>query len=259
MPRKTVAGVSRARRTERRNRSVHKVHEDSEHRSTRLSECQAGFSRHPQAKVAELVDALDSKSSGCITRVGSSPTFGTTVSQQNTASMEKMYSPWREVYMESFKDEKHPFHPAKDIFTDIPPEEDEERYVLHRAEKSFIIMNLFPYNCGHLMVIPFKQTPELSELDDTTKLEIMKLTDVCMEALRKTIHPHGFNFGVNVGKVAGGSVDSHIHFHIVPRWEGDTNFMPVVGETKVLSNDMRRLYKQLRETIKEIMQEKAGQ
>ena len=87
----------------------------------------------------------------------------------------------------------------------------------------------------------------------------MQLTDICIEALRQTIHPHGFNFGVNVGKVAGGSVDSHIHFHIVPRWEGDTNFMPVIGETKVLSNDMRRLYKQLRETIQEIVQKKAGQ
>ncbi len=192
------------------------------------------------------------------TRVGSSPTFGTTNRQLKSAGMDKMYSPWREVYMESFKDENHPYHPGKDIFTDIPPEQDEERYVLHRAEKSFIIMNLFPYNCGHLMVIPYKQTPELSELDDTTKLEIMQLTDIAMEALKRTIHPHGFNFGVNVGKVAGGSVDSHIHFHIVPRWEGDTNFMPVVGETKVLSNDMRRLYKQLKEIIQAIVQEKAG-
>lgn len=170
--------------------------------------------------------------------------------------MRKMYSPWREVYMESFKDENHPFHPGKTIFTDIPPEEDEERYVLHRADKCFIIMNLFPYNCGHLMVIPYLQTPELSDLDDATKLEIMQLADICMEALRRTIHPHGFNFGVNVGKVAGGSVDSHIHFHIVPRWEGDTNFMPVIGETKVLSNDMRRLYTQLRKAIGEIVQEK---
>ena len=163
--------------------------------------------------------------------------------------MRKMYSPWREAYMESFKDAKKPGRKGKSIFADIPPEEDEERYVLHRGERCFIIMNLYPYNCGHLMVIPYRQTSEFGELDDETRLEVMQLADLCMEALRKTINPHGFNFGANLGKVAGGSVDSHIHFHIVPRWEGDTNFMPVVGDTKVLSNDMRKLYVQLRKAI----------
>ena len=119
-------------------------------------------------------------------------------------------------------------------------------------------MNLYPYNCGHLMVIPYHQTPEFGDLDDETMLEVMRLTDLCMNALKKAISPHGFNFGANLGKVAGGSVDSHIHFHIVPRWEGDTNFMPVIGDTKVLSNDMRRLYLQLRELIRDLVQQKTG-
>ena len=187
--------------------------------------------------------------------MGSSPTFGT-ILEKKRFTMRKMYSPWREAYMESFKEAKKHDTRGKSIFADIPPEEDEERYVLHRAERCFVIMNLYPYNCGHLMVIPYRQTPEFSDLDDETKLEVMHLTDLCMEALRRTIRPHGFNFGANLGKVAGGSVDSHIHFHIVPRWEGDTNFMPVVGDTKVLSNDMRRLYLQLRETIGAILREK---
>jgi ATP adenylyltransferase len=160
-----------------------------------------------------------------------------------------MYSPWREVYMQSFKDEKQTPSEGKSIFADIPPEEDEERYVLCRAEHCFAIMNLYPYNCGHLMVIPYLQTPEFTDLDDATKLEIMQIADICMRALKVTLNPQGFNLGANLGKVAGGSVDTHIHFHIVPRWEGDTNFMPVLGDTKVLSNDLRRIYVQLRETI----------
>ncbi|NTU58826.1 MAG: HIT domain-containing protein [Chlorobiaceae bacterium] len=167
--------------------------------------------------------------------------------------MQRMYSPWREVYMQSFKDEKTSAKDeGKSIFADIPPEEDEERYVLHRAERCFAIMNLYPYNCGHLMVIPYRQTPEFTDLDDETKLEIMQVSDLCMRAMKTTLNPQGFNLGANLGKVAGGSVDTHIHFHIVPRWEGDTNFMPVLGDTKVLSNDLRRIYIQLREAIADL-------
>ncbi|ARM31096.1 HIT domain-containing protein [Prosthecochloris sp. HL-130-GSB] len=171
--------------------------------------------------------------------------------------MQKMYSPWREAYMDSFKDENKPSGSGKSVFADIPPEQDEERYVLHRGQRCFIIMNLYPYNCGHVMVIPYLQTAEFSELDDETKLEVMQLTDLSMKALDRTIRPHGFNVGANLGKVAGGSVDTHIHFHIVPRWEGDTNFMPVLGDTKVLSNDMRKLYNDLRQSITQILKKES--
>jgi ATP adenylyltransferase len=156
--------------------------------------------------------------------------------------------------MESFKDDKSPGSSGKSIFSDIPPEEDEKHFVLHRARKCFIIMNLYPYNCGHLMVIPFMQTPEFSELDSETRLEIMNLTDLCMKALRVTLRPHGFNLGANLGRIAGGSVDNHIHFHIVPRWDGDTNFMPVLADVKVLSNDMQLLYRNLKKAIAEILE-----
>jgi len=169
--------------------------------------------------------------------------------------MHKMHSPWREAYMDTFKDEKKKSEPGRSVFAEIPPEEDEERYVLHRAEKCFIIMNLYPYNCGHLMIIPYQQTPDFSELDNATMLEVMQLTDLAMKALKRTLKPHGFNFGANLGKVAGGSVDTHIHFHLVPRWEGDTNFMPVLADTKVLSNDMRKSYNNLRKAISEILLE----
>lgn len=157
--------------------------------------------------------------------------------------------------MDSFKDENKPKQSGKSVFADIPPEQDEERYVLHRGKTCFIIMNLYPYNCGHVMVIPYEQTPEFSDLSDETRLEVMKLSDLAMKALSRTLRPQGFNFGANLGKVAGGSVDTHIHFHIVPRWEGDTNFMPVLGDTKVLSNDMRKSYNQLRASIRELLKE----
>ncbi|NTV03025.1 MAG: HIT domain-containing protein [Chlorobiaceae bacterium] len=163
--------------------------------------------------------------------------------------MERMYSPWREVYMQSFKDEKPASSEGKSVFADIPPEQDEERYVLCRGERCFAILNLYPYNAGHLMVIPYVQTPEFNDLDDQTRLEIMQMSGLCIQALKMTLKPQGFNLGANLGKVAGGSVDTHIHFHIVPRWEGDTNFMPVLGDTKVLSNDLRKTYIQLREAI----------
>lgn len=168
--------------------------------------------------------------------------------------MQRMYSPWREIYMRSFKEPQRSTKKEKSIFSDIPPSEDEERFVLYRGKTSFIIMNLYPYNCGHLMVIPYLQTPDFSSLDNVTKLEIMDLTDLCIRALTKTLSPQGFNFGANLGRVAGGSVDTHIHFHIVPRWEGDTNFMPVLADAKVLSNDMKAIYASLKQAIAELVE-----
>lgn len=205
------------------------------------------------ARVAELVDALDSKSSGRklvwvrvppLVQYNTFLNFGTIPSPFTV--MERMYSPWREVYMDSFKDEKPKATAGGSVFANIPPEEDEARYVLHRGTHCFIIMNLYPYNCGHLMVIPYRQTAELSDLDRDARLEVMDLTELSVAALRMALRPQGFNIGANLGRVSGGSVDTHLHFHIVPRWEGDTNFMPVLSSTKVLSNDMRATWKKLK-------------
>jgi ATP adenylyltransferase len=162
--------------------------------------------------------------------------------------MDKMFSPWRSKYIASFK-EPTSKHEKKSIFADLPPEEDEARLVVYRGKKCFVIMNLYPYNAGHLMVIPYQVTPHLSDLDNEAKLEMMNLIELSMKALQDVCKPHGFNIGANIGGVAGGSVDSHLHFHIVPRWNGDTNFMPVIAETKVISNDMQELYHQLKATF----------
>lgn len=162
--------------------------------------------------------------------------------------MDKMFSPWRSKYIASFKDPA-PKNEKGSIFADLPPEEDEARLVVHRGKKCFVIMNLYPYNAGHVMIIPYQVTPHLSDLDDEAKLELMTLIDLSMKALQEVCKPHGFNIGANIGSVAGGSVDSHLHFHVVPRWHGDTNFMPVIADTKVISNDMRELYRSLKEAF----------
>jgi ATP adenylyltransferase len=164
-----------------------------------------------------------------------------------------MYSPWRSQYIKGFKEPKKS-RKKKSVFADIKKKDDKKRLVVHRGKKAFIIMNLYPYNSGHLMVIPFKQTADFSELDRDTKLEMMDLVELCIKILTQVMKPHGFNIGVNLGKVSGGSVDTHLHFHVVPRWNGDTNFMPVIGNTKVISDDMKRTYKDLREAIKQILQ-----
>ncbi|MFN3562556.1 MAG: HIT family protein [Chloroherpetonaceae bacterium] len=165
--------------------------------------------------------------------------------------MDKMFSPWRSKYIASFKEPK-PKNEKGSIFADLPPEEDEERLVVYRGKKCFVIMNLYPYNAGHLMVIPYQVTPNLSDLDDEAKLEAMNLIDLSMRALKMVCNPHGFNIGANIGAAAGGSVDSHLHFHIVPRWNGDTNFMPLIAETKVISNDMQELYHSLKRAFTEL-------
>jgi ATP adenylyltransferase len=134
------------------------------------------------------------------------------------------------------------------IFCDKPAaDEDAANLILHRGKKAFVIMNLFPYNNGHLMVAPYKHTGNFLELDDDELLEIMQLAQLSIKVLKKAMNPAGFNTGFNIGKAAGAGIDAHLHFHIVPRWVGDTNFMPVVGEMKVISEHIEATYATLLE------------
>jgi ATP adenylyltransferase len=112
-------------------------------------------------------------------------------------------------------------------------------------------MNLFPYNSGHMMVVPYKHTSKLESLSDAAYVEVMHATAIGMRALGKVSGPHGFNLGANLGRVAGAGIDKHIHFHIVPRWNGDTNFMPVLSEAKLISEDLKRTWARLKKAVKE--------
>lgn len=164
--------------------------------------------------------------------------------------MEKLWSPWRTKYIETFKPGNEPGN-GKCLFCRIPEEnKDKEHFLLYRAKKCYIIMNLFPYNSGHLMIIPYTHASSLDELDQDTYLECMNMLNLSCKMLSDTIYPHGFNIGLNIGRDAGAGIVQHIHFHIVPRWNGDTNFMPVLNDVKVVSEAMEDTYMRLLESLK---------
>lgn len=132
------------------------------------------------------------------------------------------------------------------IFCTLPSAEaDEKNFILYRGTHCFIIMNIFPYNTGHIMVSPYKHLSCITQLEENEFFEINRLTQKCVEILRAVKSPEGFNIGVNVGKAGGAGFDEHIHVHIVPRWNGDTNYMPVLAETKVHPEHLRATYDNL--------------
>jgi ATP adenylyltransferase len=129
---------------------------------------------------------------------------------------------------------------------------DIKKFILYRGEKNFVIMNKFPYNNGHLMVVPYNHTDTLSELHNETMLEMMKLAKKSEKILREAMNPDGFNIGINMGTVAGAGIADHIHLHIVPRWNGDTNFMPVLGDVRVVPQALKETYENLEKYFREI-------
>lgn len=122
---------------------------------------------------------------------------------------------------------------------------DRENLILYRGQRTFIILNLYPYNNGHLMVVPYEHTRNVDELDEATLAEMMSEAKRAVQALEKAMSPDGFNIGINIGKSAGAGVDNHVHMHVVPRWVGDSNFMPVVSETRLIPEDPQTTYERL--------------
>lgn len=162
--------------------------------------------------------------------------------------MDRLFSPWRSRYIASFKSEKR--NEEESLFSRIIKEKkDSDNLVLLRKKHCFVMMNLYPYNSGHLMVIPYTETPSLSGLTSKERNELMETIQQMVDILTEVYHPHGFNIGANIGRVAGAGIDNHIHFHIVPRWNGDTNFMPTLGDVKVVSEDMVAAFKKIKSTI----------
>jgi len=157
--------------------------------------------------------------------------------------MKTLWAPWRIEYITGEKEEGC-------IFCNKPQEgNDNENLILYKGETSFIIMNRYPYSNGHLMAVPYKHTNSMSELNDSERLELMNLTTKCIEIL-DIMKPDGFNVGMNLGTAGGAGIDDHLHFHIVPRWNGDTNFMPLIGDVKVMPEYLEDTYKTLSEKIK---------
>ena len=127
------------------------------------------------------------------------------------------------------------------------PAEDENNFVLHRGAHNFVILNLYPYITGHLMIAPFAHVGEFDSAPKELTDEMMDLAKLCETALREVYHPEGFNLGMNLGRAGGAGVADHIHMHIMPRWVGDANFMTTVSETRVLPEDLSTTYRKLRE------------
>lgn len=161
-----------------------------------------------------------------------------------------LWAPWRTNYVENISQITECFlcEAVKQ-----PREKWREFLLLYKGQKAFVIFNKYPYNAGHLMVAPIEHTGDMLSLDDLTALEVHKLTKACIKALQACLKPHGFNLGYNLGRSAGAGLEDHLHLHVVPRWNGDTNFMPVLSETKVISQDLYELYDRIKPIFESVV------
>lgn len=158
--------------------------------------------------------------------------------------MERIWSPWRMAYIQAAKEQGED---GGCIFCDLPAEGDDVRtMILARGELAFVIVNSFPYNPGHLMVAPFRHVGAFTSLEADELADVDALVARSIRALEQEMEPHGYNLGMNLGRVAGAGIPDHVHWHLVPRWNGDTNFMPVVGQTRVLPELLEETYARLR-------------
>ena len=157
---------------------------------------------------------------------------------------ERIWAPWRLKYVKDASKD------AEDgcIFCTKPAEDDDAKnLILHRGERCFVILNLFPYTNGHLMIAPFEHVGRLQQLPTETTAEMMALSQQAISVIQEKYEPHGFNVGFNQGRVAGAGVEHHIHMHVVPRWGGDTNFMPVLADTRVMPQTLEQTYEMLQD------------
>jgi ATP adenylyltransferase len=160
--------------------------------------------------------------------------------------MESLHAPWRIEYILAPKVART----DESLFTRIAQSNDDEaNYVVARDRSCYAVLNAYPYNGGHLLIVPYKQAADLNELTEQELTDLMLLTRRCKNALTKVMKPDGFNIGINLGKVAGAGVAEHLHIHVVPRWSGDTNFMPVLANTTVLPLALSELATQLRAAL----------
>lgn len=155
--------------------------------------------------------------------------------------MKTLWAPWRMTYILSEKSDGC-------IFCELPKQErekDRDNLILYRSSHSFVMMNRYPYNNGHLMVAPYPHVPSLDGLTDEALLDLMRVIQHSITSLKKALRPEGFNLGINIGKVAGAGMEEHLHLHLVPRWGGDTSFMTVLGEVRVVPEHIISTYDKL--------------
>ncbi|MDD3180182.1 MAG: HIT domain-containing protein [Opitutaceae bacterium] len=154
--------------------------------------------------------------------------------------MQHLHAYWRMEYIEAPK-----YPEGNNPFTALPKLDDATAFIVHRSQYCYLVLNRFPYNAGHLLAVPFRAVTDLPDLTAAERVDLMELTILGEKMLRAALNPDGFNIGYNLGAAAGSSIP-HLHAHIVPRWAGDTNFMPVIGRTRVLPTSLEVMYQRLR-------------
>lgn len=163
--------------------------------------------------------------------------------------MNILHAYWRMDYVENthLKDNKH-------LFTDLPKtHNDQSVYILFRNQHSYLVLNIYPYNAGHILAVPYKKVINLSDLNTGEQIDLIDSVNKAQAILLKGLNPDGFNIGWNIGKTAGAGIPDHLHIHIVPRWTGDTNFMPVINHTKILPESLNSLWERLRPIANEFI------
>src|SRR4030065_2623691 len=158
--------------------------------------------------------------------------------------MDNLWAPWRIAYIQEHPESKGCF-----LFNSILDNHDEKHQVVHRGKECFCILNKYPYNSGHLMIAPNQHKADISDLLDEEMAEMMKMTKNMRQLLTTIMKPEGFNIGINLGKSAGAGLLGHVHIPIFPRWNGDTNFMPVIADVKVIPQSLQELYKELKKHL----------
>lgn len=161
--------------------------------------------------------------------------------------MKHLYAPWRSEYSQSVAQTKQE-HTSEEhcTFCIKLKDDNEEHFILRRFEHNVVLLNLYPYNAGHLLILPYEHVSTLSELSKAARAELMELTTHSTTILKEILKAHGINIGLNLGRAAGAGIPSHLHMHVLPRFTGDTNFLPILADTKQISFDLKDIYKKLK-------------
>ncbi len=166
--------------------------------------------------------------------------------------MRHLWAPWRMEYVTDSKAEGCIFCAMAQA------EDDEQNHIIYRGAHSFVVLNAFPYNSGHLMIVPYAHVSDILDLNGEQLCDIMSVARLCCKALGRYARPEGINLGMNIGRAAGAGIDEHVHLHIVPRWTGDTNYMTAVGDTRVVPQSLEETAASLRPILRELASELAG-
>jgi len=164
-----------------------------------------------------------------------------------------LWAPWRYEYIKSNAENRDTG--SRCIFCDKPSENnDKDNLIVYRGKSTYIMLNRYPYNNGHIMIMPYRHLNDLTLLEDIEMLEMMQNANMCIETLRSGFNAQGFNLGINIERVAGAGIDEHLHLHVVPRWNGDTNFMQVTGNAQVISQSLEECWEILHSGINKLIE-----